>query len=113
MENEGVHMVDYLLSLDNWQLALLGGLMTWGLTALGAALVFFFNGIQKNVYNMMLGFAAGVMIAASMWSLILPAIDMATEQGTIPWLVATIGILIGDRSFYSLSYKILPSYSLW
>ncbi|MDG0887941.1 ZIP family metal transporter [Acholeplasma manati] len=107
MENEGVHMVDYLLSLDNWQLALLGGLMTWGLTALGAALVFFFNGIQKNVYNMMLGFAAGVMIAASMWSLILPAIDMATEQGTIPWLVATIGILMGTGFLFAFD-KILP-----
>ena len=48
----------------------MGTLFTWGVTALGASLVFFFNTINKRILNLMLGFAAGVMIAASFWSLI-------------------------------------------
>ena len=58
-------MIDWLLSLAAWQQALVGTLFTWGMTALGAALVFFFKNINRNVLNLMLGFASGVMIAAS------------------------------------------------
>ncbi|MCU0104742.1 ZIP family metal transporter [Acholeplasma vituli] len=100
-------MMNFLLSLDNWQLALLGGILTWSLTAIGASLVFFFKEIQKNVYNMMLGFAAGVMIAASVWSLIIPAVERAEIQGAIPWLVAAIGILAGSGFLYAFD-KIMP-----
>lgn len=100
-------MIDYLLTLDNWQLALLGGILTWSLTALGASLVFYFKGINKNVYNMMLGFAAGVMIAASVWSLIIPALDMAEIQGRIPWLVAALGILMGTGFLFAFD-KMIP-----
>jgi zinc transporter, ZIP family len=107
MEIEGVIMLNYLLGLETWQLALLGGILTWSLTALGASLVFFFKGIHKNVYNMMLGFAAGVMIAASVWSLIIPAVDMAEAQGAIPWLVAAIGILVGTGFLFAFD-KIIP-----
>ena len=60
--------------------ALFGTLFTWGVTALGAALVFFFKSINKTVLNAMLGFAAGVMLAASFFSLIIPGIDVAQEQ---------------------------------
>ena len=63
--------------------ALVAGLFTWGLTALGAAMVFFFKEINKKVLNAMLGFAAGVMIAASFWSLLAPSIEMA-EGGPVP-----------------------------
>lgn len=61
--------------------ALLGTLFTWGLTAAGAALVFVFSSHQKKVLDGSLGFAAGVMLAASYWSLLAPAIDMAEDSG--------------------------------
>src|SRR5699024_732980 len=73
----------------------LSGLFTWSLTALGAGLVFFTKGVNGKVLDAMLGFAAGVMIAASFWSLLVPSIDMAAAQGTIKWLPAAIGFLAG------------------
>lgn len=67
----------------------------WG-TSLGAAMVFFMKKqMNRNVEKMLLGFAAGVMIAASVWSLLLPAIDMTEEQGGIVWLPAATGFLLG------------------
>ncbi|MBO6243201.1 MAG: ZIP family metal transporter [Clostridia bacterium] len=74
----------------------------WGLaipfigTTLGAAMVFLMkNKINNKIEKLLLGFASGVMIAASIWSLIIPAIDMAEEQGQIAWLPATVGFLLG------------------
>ena len=74
----------------------------WGLaipflgTTLGAAMVFLMkNKINNKVEKLLLGFASGVMIAASVWSLLIPSIDMAEEQGVIGWLPATIGFLLG------------------
>lgn len=65
-------------------------------TALGSAMVFFMkNKINSKVEKFLLGFASGVMIAASIWSLIIPSIDMAKEQNIISWLPATIGFLLG------------------
>ena len=65
-------------------------------TSLGAAMVFFMkNSMNKKIEKLLLGFASGVMIAASVWSLIIPAIDMAEEQGKIAWLPASIGFLLG------------------
>ena len=75
--------------------ALFGTLFTWGVTALGAALVFFFKSINKTVLNAMLGFAAGVMIAASFWSLLSPAIEMAESLGQTAWITASVGFLAG------------------
>jgi ZIP family zinc transporter len=75
--------------------SLFGGLFTYGLTALGAALVFFTRKVNYKLLDAMLGFAAGVMIAASFWSLLVPSIDMAASQGIIEWLPATIGFLAG------------------
>jgi ZIP family zinc transporter len=65
------------------------------MTALGASLVFFFRTINQKVLDAMLGFAAGVMIAASFWSLLSPSIEMAVSQGMIAWLPAVIGFLAG------------------
>lgn len=62
--------------------ALLGTLLTWGLTALGAGLVVFLRGNQRKTLDTALGFAAGVMIAASFWSLLAPAIELAENSGT-------------------------------
>jgi ZIP family zinc transporter len=87
--------------------ALAATLFTWFLTALGAGLVFFFRNINRKVLDGMLGFAAGVMIAASYWSLLAPAIEMA-EQGSLPaWVPATAGFLMGGFFLYIID-KILP-----
>jgi ZIP family zinc transporter len=75
--------------------SLLGGLFTWGLTAAGAALVFFTRKVKFVVLDAMLGFAAGVMIAASFWSLLVPSLEMAAAQGMIEWLPAVVGFLAG------------------
>ncbi|MDX1638098.1 MAG: ZIP family metal transporter [Balneolaceae bacterium] len=90
-----IELKDWFLSLGAVYQSLLGGLFTWGLTAAGAALVFFFRNIQQKVLDAMLGFAAGVMIAASFWSLLSPSIEMASAQGSIAWLPAVIGFLAG------------------
>ena len=77
-------------------MALIATLGTWFVTALGAATVFFFSSVHYKRLNIMLGFAAGVMIAASFWSLLQPAIQRAeTMNGSPAWLVATIGFLLG------------------
>lgn len=75
--------------------ALMGGLFTWGLTALGASVVFFTKNVGYKVLDSMLGFAAGVMIAASVWSLIIPSIEMTEAMGGIGWLPAAVGFLTG------------------
>ncbi|MEF9961536.1 MAG: ZIP family metal transporter [Erysipelotrichaceae bacterium] len=89
-------------------LALLGTGFTFLCTTLGAAVVYFFKGAIKPIYNQIfLGFAAGVMIAASVWSLLIPAIDMAQEQHMIGWLVAAGGFVIGGLFLMTLDH-ILP-----
>ncbi len=76
--------------------ALLATGFTWGLTALGAAVVFVTRGFDRRLLDSMLGFAAGVMTAASFWSLLAPAIDMAEDISSLPaWLPAVIGFLAG------------------
>lgn len=99
--------IESILDYNPIFLALIATLFTWGLTALGAAMVFFFKTINQKVLNSMLGFAAGVMIAASFWSLLKPAIEMAEESGTRGWLPAVIGFLAGG-SFLFLVDKLLP-----
>ncbi|MEE9497125.1 MAG: ZIP family metal transporter, partial [Desulfobacterales bacterium] len=87
--------------------ALVATLFTWAVTALGAAFVFFFKSINRKVLDGMLGFAAGVMIAASYWSLLAPAIEMA-EGGRLPaWVPATVGFLLGGVFLWIID-KILP-----
>ncbi len=105
-------MFDYILSLNPiWQ-ALLATLFTWSVTAIGAALVYFFKQINKNLMDGMLGFAAGVMIAASFFSLIAPAITMSENLNLIPWLVVFIGffgggllLFIGDKLYDTYEKK--------
>jgi len=86
---------DWFLALHPVAQAFIAGLFTWGVTALGASLVFFTKQVSFKLLDSMMGFAAGVMIAASIWSLILPAIDMAEAQGHIGWVPAVIGFLVG------------------
>jgi ZIP family zinc transporter len=100
-------MLDWLSGFTPIQQALIGTMFTWAVTALGASLVFFFKSINKTVLNGMLGFAAGVMIAASFWSLLAPGIAMAEELGQTAWLTAAIGFLAGGGFLYLID-KLLP-----
>lgn len=99
-------MLDKILSLNPIVQAGLATLFTWGVTAVGASLVYFFKKINKNLMDGMLGFAAGVMIAASFFSLIAPAITMAENLNLIPWLITFLGffsggllLFIGDKVY--------------
>ncbi len=98
---------EWLLEYNPILLALGATLFTWGVTAAGSAMVFFFKSINQRVLNVMLGFAAGVMIAASFWSLLAPAIEMAEESGTPGWVPAVVGFLAGG-AFLFIVDKILP-----
>jgi ZIP family zinc transporter len=75
--------------------ALIATLFTWAVTAAGAALVFFTRTVNRKFMDCMLGFAAGVMIAASFWSLLAPGIAIAGQMGFNPWLTAVIGFMGG------------------
>jgi ZIP family zinc transporter len=88
-------MLDWFLYLAPPIQALIGTTFTWLITLLGASLVFFFKTINKTILDAMLGLAAGVMIAASFWSLLSPAIEMAESLAMNAWLVAASGFLCG------------------
>ncbi len=87
--------------------AVVATLGTWLLTSVGASLVFFFREIDRRVMDVMLGFAAGVMIAASFWSLLAPSIEMAESYGVPPWWPALVGFLAGG-AFIGLVDRLLP-----
>lgn len=76
-------------------------------TTLGSAMVFFMRGMHKEIERLLLGFASGVMIAASVWSLLIPAIDMAGEQGQIAWVPAAGGFL-GGMAFLLVLDSLIP-----
>ena len=88
-------MINYFSNLDHTIQALIATIFTFSVTALGASIVFIFKKINKNVMDAMLGFAAGVMIAASFWSLLEPSISMAESLHMIPWVVAFSGFFLG------------------
>ena len=99
-------MIEYFLSLNHIIQALIATTFTFLITVLGAAIVFFFKKVNKTFMDGMLGFAAGVMIAASFWSLLSPSIEMANSLKLNSWLIATLGFLsggvllfIGDKIF--------------
>lgn len=88
-------MVEYFLSLNPAVQALIAGMFCWGMNALGAANVFFFRRVSQKMLDGVLGFAGGVMIAASFWSLLEPSIAMS-EGGSVPvWVPAVTGFLLG------------------
>lgn len=92
--------LDWLLEYDPILLALGATLFTWLVTAIGSSMVFFFKTINQKVLNSMLGFAAGVMIAASFWSLLKPAIEMSEARGDTPWVPAVVGFLAGGAFYF-------------
>lgn len=87
--------------------ALIATLFTWGVTALGAAAVFLTKSISRRTLDFMLGFAAGVMVAASFWSLLAPAISMSEHLHHLAWFPAALGFLLGGL-FIRLIDRILP-----
>lgn len=99
--------LQHLLDYDPVLLAFAATMFTWFVTALGSSMVFFFKTINQKILNSMLGFAAGVMIAASFWSLLKPSIEMAEANGTQPWLPAVVGFLSGGAFLFIID-KILP-----
>ncbi len=100
-------MFEYFSGLHPVYQALIATLFTWFMTALGAGLVFFFKTIKRNMLDAMLGFAAGVMIAASYWSLLAPAIEMAEGSNLPAWVPATSGFLAGGAFLWIID-KLLP-----
>ncbi len=105
-------VIDYFINLNYVYQALIATIFTWGVTALGAALVFFFKRVKKGIMDGMLGLAAGVMIAASFWSLLSPAIEMAESLNMISWAIVAVGFLsggillfIGDKIFNYIGDK--------
>lgn len=105
-------MFEWFSNLNYIVQALIAGIFTWTVTALGASLVCLFKKINKSVMDAMLGIAAGVMIAASFWSLLSPSIEMSEKLGLNAWLVAFIGFItgglllfIGDKIFDKLDNK--------
>ena len=86
---------------------LAGLLIPFAGTALGSAMVFFMRGMHKEIERLLLGFASGVMIAASVWSLLIPAIDMAGEMGQVAWIPAAGGFL-GGMAFLLVLDSLIP-----
>ncbi len=100
-------LIEFLLNLHPVTQAFLATCFTWFMTAAGAALVFTTKTLNKKLLDSMLGFAAGVMIAASFWSLLAPAIEMAEETTSMPYIPAAVGFLFGGI-FMRLVDKLLP-----
>lgn len=99
--------MDWFIDLNPILQALFATLFTWGVTALGAAVVFLFKEINRNLLTGMLGFAAGVMIAASFWSLLAPAIELAEATDVPGWIPAVVGFMSGG-AFLFITDKLLP-----
>ena len=100
-------VLDFFESIDPVFAALLATTFTWALTALGASFVFFFKKMNRVVLDGMLGFTGGVMVAASFWSLLAPAIEMSKGDGFVKVIPAAVGFLLGAVFIFGLD-KVLP-----
>ncbi|NSL50669.1 ZIP family metal transporter [Calidifontibacillus erzurumensis] len=100
-------MVEYLSQFQPPLQALLATLFTWLMTAVGAAMVFTSKKYNQKMLDGMLGLAGGVMIAASFWSLLSPALDMSEQSGQIAWLPVAIGFLCGGLFIMAID-KVIP-----
>jgi ZIP family zinc transporter len=95
-------MIEFFYALHPVLQALLAGIFTWGITAMGAAAVFLTREINRRILDSMLGFAGGVMIAASFWSLLAPAIELSQDAPIPAWMPAASGFLLGGVFLWSL-----------
>lgn len=100
-------IIHFFESIDPILAAFLATTFTWGLTAFGASFVFFFKSMNRVVLDGMLGFTGGVMVAASFWSLLAPAIEMSGGDGFVKVIPAAIGFLLGAIFIFGLD-KVLP-----
>lgn len=100
-------MQDFLFSFSPYLLAFFAGLFTYFLTAVGASGVLFLQRVNPRILDLMLGFAAGIMIAASFWSLLSPSIELAKKSQGIKWLPPAAGFLLG-AIFLRIVDMILP-----
>jgi ZIP family zinc transporter len=100
-------VLNYFESIDPILAAFYATLFTWFLTAFGASFVFFFKNMNRVVLDGMLGFTGGVMIAASFWSLLAPAIEMSKGEGFAKVIPASVGFALGALFIFGLD-KILP-----
>lgn len=100
-------LIAYLESIDPVFAALYATTFTWLVTAAGASFVFFFKNMNRTVLDGMLGFTGGVMVAASYWSLLSPAIDMSKGEGFVKVMPAAVGFLLGALFLFALD-KTLP-----
>ncbi len=100
-------LIEYLESIDPILAAFYATMFTWFVTAAGASLVFFFKTMNRAVLDGMLGFTGGVMVAASYWSLLAPAIEMSEGEGFVKVIPAASGFLMGALFLFALD-KTLP-----
>ena len=100
-------IIEYFSQLDPIQGALYATLFTWGITGLGASSVFLFKSMSRMTLDGMLGFTGGVMVAASFWSLLSPAIEMSAGEGFVKVMPSAIGFGLGALFIFGLD-KILP-----
>lgn len=112
-------MINWYMNLNYPIQALIASLFTWGITSLGAAVVFLFKKVNKNTMDAMLGLSTGVMLAATFWSLLSPALEMAENLKLISWLIVSLGVLsgglllfCGDKIFDRITKKKTNSHSI-
>ena len=112
-------MINWYMNLNYPIQALIASLFTWGITSLGAAVVFLFKKVNKNTMDAMLGLSAGVMLAATFWSLLSPALEMAENLKLISWLIVSLGVFsgglllfCGDKIFDRITKKKTNSHSI-
>ena len=100
-------VINYFETINPILAAFYATLFTWGLTALGAAFVFFFKKMNRALLDGMLGFTGGVMVAASFWSLLAPGIEMSPGEGFTKVIPSAIGFMLGALFLFGLD-KVLP-----
>ena len=112
-------MINWYINLAYPVQALIATIFTWAITSSGAAIVFLFKKINKTTMDAMLGLSAGVMLAATFWSLLSPALEMAENLNLTPWIIVSVGVLLGglllftgDKIFDKLTKKKTNSLSI-
>lgn len=112
-------MINWYINLAYPVQALIATIFTWAITSSGAAVVFLFKKINKTTMDAMLGLSAGVMLAATFWSLLSPALEMAKNLNLTSWIIVSVGVLLGglllftgDKIFDKLTKKKTNSHSI-
>lgn len=112
-------MINWYINLAYPVQALIATIFTWAITSSGAAVVFLFKKIKKTTMDAMLGLSAGVMLAATFWSLLSPALEMAENLNLTSWIIVSVGVLLGglllftgDKIFDKLTKKKTNSHSI-